>query len=707
MHRIKDIIAAFSERIRRAVARWWGGIGCRVSFVMSAALVMVAVMIGTFFFWQAKKSLDEEIRNRALYLAADLSALIGDDIITGNRFEIYKKITPPFIASEDIPSGKDLLYVMVYKHNCDLLIGSSATEVFFNSDSYFYTIPSEHNIVKDDVSLSCDTVQVKEPVFQIKKTGVYDLTFPVFAGSEKIGYVRVGLSGQRYATKFSAITKKAFAALVVILIIGLAFSQIIAVGITKPILQLSDAAEKFSRQNWDSTLQFKGRDEISKLGQTFNRMALTLKQRELSLSRGNKDLFLLHTAGLDLMESLDRDALLVKIAARAEDLVRADTTAVAVTNTGGRMLKYMGVFGSKASMFKKMDMPLEAAGIYNWLACYGTPLLITEAQTDFRLDTALMKSHGIKCVMTVPLWSSNTMTGLLTAVNKKGGGCFDKHDLRLFTVFSNLAGAALQNASLYTDLMSKMNELRSAQEQLVHSTKMAAIGELAANVAHEVNNPLTSVLGYTTHLLKTPDLPESSRRLLAMMEQETLRVRKIIRNLLDFSRQKTSWMQPGDLLVPLRETSAFVKGAAESSAIALHEEYNGTPVVVNMDANEMKQVFINIINNAMQAMPKGGQLWIRLKIVQENEALVEFVDTGVGIARENMRKIFEPFFSTKENGDGTGLGLSISYRIVQNHGGRIEVESRPGAGTTFKVYLPLHRKPDYSRTIGRQGAGKP
>ena len=123
----------------------------------------------------------------------------------------------------------------------------------------------------------------------------------------------------------------------------------------------------------------------------------------------------------------------------------------------------------------------------------------------------LMKSLGIKCIMTIPLWSSNTMTGLLTAVNKKGGACFDKQDLRLFTVFSNLAGAALQNASLYTDLMGKMNELRSAQEQLVHSTKMAAIGELAANVAHEVNNPLTSVLGYTTHLLKTLDLPESSK----------------------------------------------------------------------------------------------------------------------------------------------------------------------------------------------------
>jgi signal transduction histidine kinase len=288
-----------------------------------------------------------------------------------------------------------------------------------------------------------------------------------------------------------------------------------------------------------------------KLGQAFNRMAFTLKQRELSLSRGNKDLFILHTAGLDLMESLDLEALLVKIAARAEDLVRADTTAVAVISTSDRMLKYLGVFGSKAKTLQSMEMPFEAGGIYNWLACYGTPLLIPEAQADFRLDSGLMKSLGIKSIMAIPLWSSNMMTGLLTAVNKKGGSSFDKQDLRLFTVFSNLAGAALENASLYTDLMGKMNELRSAQVQLVHSTKMAAIGELAANIAHEVNNPLTSVLGYTTHLLKTLDLPESPKRI-SMMSRD-LRY-KIIRNLLIFpSETSDAACRPP----PLKETTAL------------------------------------------------------------------------------------------------------------------------------------------------------
>ncbi len=690
---IKNILSRLTKRIQDVGERWWGGVGCRVSFFMSAALILVAVLVGAFFFWQGEKALDAEVRGRALYVAKDLSVLTVDDIITGNRLGIYKKLLPPFAADEDTLSGSDLSYIMVYNHNGKLLIGSSATEVFLDRDPYFHIIPFDKRVVPTDTELSSEATRTQKPFFALKNPGICDLTFPVMSGSARVGFIRVGISGQRYSEKFSNIFKRGVFALFGILLVGVAFSQIIALGITRPLSQLSAAIEKFSHQNWDSPVPVKGRDEISKLGHAFNQMASTLKQRELSLARGNKDLFILHTAGLDLMESLDLEALLIKIATRAEDLIRADTTSITIVDDKDRTLKYLGVYGNKAKVLRDMDMPLESGGIYNWLACYGTPLLIPEAQADFRLDRGLMKAFGINCIMTVPLWSKNTMTGLLTAVNKKGGTCFDKQDLRLFTVFSNLAGAALQNASLYTDLVAKMNELRSAQEQLVQSTKMAAIGELAANVAHEVNNPLTSVLGYTTHLLKTLDLPDSPKRILSMMEQETLRVRKIIRNLLDFSRQKTSWMRPSDVVSPLKETVAFVQGAAESSSVRIHEEYDGSPVMVTMDINEMKQVFINIINNAFQAMPQGGDLYVRVTPPDDEEVVIEFADTGTGISPENLKKIFEPFFSTKDNGDGTGLGLSISYRIVKNHGGRIEVESNRDRGTVFKVILPLSKKP--------------
>ena len=683
-----SIIAVTKSRLRLAVHLWWGGIGCRVSFFMAIALILVATVIGAFFFWEGKKTLDAEMRGRALYVARELSALIVDDIITGNRHEIYKKLSPPFIANEDSLSRSSLLYLMVYNRNCELLIGSTATEVFFNSDSYFYTIPSAKSTVRDAALLSRDLKQVYEPVFVITKDGVYDVTLPVLMGNEQVGYIRAGISGKRYEQNFMGTMKKGAIALFCILLVGMAFSQIIAHGISKPILRLSDAAGKLSQQNWETQFPVEGSDEISKLGYAFNQMALTLKEREESLSRGNRDLFILHTSGLDLMESLDLDSLRDKILARAEDLVRADTTAVSIIDSSDPMLRYLGVYGNKAKVIQELEMPIEAGGIYNWLVSYGTPLLIPDAQDDYRLDSELMKSLGIKSIMTVPLWSSNRMTGILTAVNKTGGASFDKHDLRLYTVYSSLVAAALQNASLYSDLKGKMDELKMAQEQLVHSTKMAAIGELSANVAHEINNPLTSVLGYTTHLLKTLDLPEAPRRILGMMEQETLRVRKIIRNLLDFARQKPSWMQPADVSLPLRETVALVQGVADKAAVMIHEDFPRAPVMVVMDHNEIKQVFINIVNYAIQAMPRGGDLRISLVGNRSHETMIEFSDTGIGIPAEHLGKIFEPFFSTKDSGDGTGLGLSISYRIVRNHGGRIETESTVGRGTTFRVFLP-------------------
>ena len=651
---------------------------------MTAALVLVALLVGVFFYLEGRKALEAEIKNRALYVAKELAALTTDDIITGNQNALAQKVPFPFTTNEESLSGSALQYLVIYNRTCELLIGSTDAEVFFNGRSYFYSLPSVNGTTRDQVPLACDSQQTAAPVFQSKKNGAYDLTLPVLSGNERVGFIRVGISDRQYEHKVSGIMKKSVVALLGIILVGIAFSQIIARSITKRVTLLSEAADKLSRQNWGNPIPIQGSDELSRLGDTFNRMALTLKNREASLSQGNRDLFILHTAGLDLMESLDIDTLLAKISARTEDLVQAETISLFAVDRSDRMMKYQGVFGNKAKAIQELETPIEAGGILNWLVSYGTPLLIPDAQADFRLDSALMKSIGVKSIMTVPLWSANVMTALLTAINKKGGSGFDQHDLRLFTVFSSLAAAALQNASLYSDLNEKMNELKTAQEQLLHSTKMAAIGELSANIAHEINNPLTTVLGYTSHLLKITDLPDSPRRILGLMEQETLRVRKITRSLLDFAHRRQSWMQPGDLSQPLRETVVLVQGIAGKNSVVIHEDYPAVPALVNMDHNEMKQVCINIINNAFQAMPQGGDLRIRLDASLDGEVFIEVADTGSGIAPENLDKIFEPFFSTKDTGNGTGLGLSISYRIVHNHGGRIEVESKPGKGYCFQ-----------------------
>jgi signal transduction histidine kinase len=676
-----------ADKVRLIASQWWGGIGCRVAFFMSLAIFLVVMLIGVIVLWEGRRAQEAEIRGKAFTIASFYARLAVNDIITENQFELYRITMAAFIADHGSDKEQDLVYLAVYNRKGQLLFGKTPEGIITAKDPAGRPGQARTGTVPRSIDVGPQTSS--EPHFLRLNERTYEYTLPVLVDDVPVGIVTLGISAQRVQERFGLFATKTISLVLAVLLLGLFFSQIIAAGINRPIARLNAAIDALGRQNWKTPIPIQGRDELSRMANAFNQMALTLKERETSLSRGNRDLFLLHTAGLDLMEGLDLDTLLGKIASRAEDLVKADTTAVAAVDRNSRTLRYLGASGSKARIMKDLAMPLEAGGVFNWIASYGTPLLIQDAQADFRLDAAQMRTLGVRSLIAIPLWSSNTMMAILSVVNKKDGDVFDKQDFRLFTVFSNLAGAALQNAFLYADLKHKINELSSAQQQLLHSTKMAAIGELAANVAHEINNPLTSVLGYTSHLLKTLEVSEESRHKLRTIEQETLRVRKIIRNLLDFSRQRASRMQRGDLLQPLRETASLLRGAADAAAVRIVEDYPESPVMLNMDHDEIKQVFINLMNNALHAMPAGGELRIRVDTGRDNACRVEFSDTGHGIPAENLGKIFEPFFSTKGSGDGTGLGLSISYRIVQNHGGRIEVESEVGRGSRFRVVLPL------------------
>lgn len=235
--------------------------------------------------------------------------------------------------------------------------------------------------------------------------------------------------------------------------------------------------------------------------------------------------------------------------------------------------------------------------------------------------------------------------------------------------------------------------LHQSQRQLVQSTKLAAIGELATNIAYEVNNPLAGVLGYAGLLLKSDDIPADKKEQLKTIERETLRAREILKNLLDFARRKPPLLVKTDMCGLVRDTLELVKGQARVAGIVITADCPDGLPPVSVDVDEMKQVFVNLINNAFFAMPNGGSFIIRC--VSGKDAggrdieAVEFIDSGIGIPEAHLDKIFDPFFTTRIEGEGTGLGLSISYMVVHNHGGRIEVESKVGEGSTFRVVLPV------------------
>ncbi len=231
-------------------------------------------------------------------------------------------------------------------------------------------------------------------------------------------------------------------------------------------------------------------------------------------------------------------------------------------------------------------------------------------------------------------------------------------------------------------------ELRRTQAQLVQSARMAAVGELAAGVAHELNNPLTPVLGLAEFVLKKDCLDDAARRDLTIIAAEARRAREIVLNLLDFARQAEPNRQQADVNQIVRETMALIRSHLESNGVAVEEHYDpGLPLLL-LDTTRLKQVWFNLFVNALQAMPHGGRLAVTTGR-QGGHVVVRVADTGVGIPVDVLPHVFEPFYTTRPVGQGTGLGLSVSLGIIRDHEGSIEVDSREGEGTTFAVWLPV------------------
>jgi two-component system NtrC family sensor kinase len=243
--------------------------------------------------------------------------------------------------------------------------------------------------------------------------------------------------------------------------------------------------------------------------------------------------------------------------------------------------------------------------------------------------------------------------------------------------------------------------------KLLQSEKQASVGKLAGGVAHEINNPLTGIFTFTHMLLKRKDIPEEVRQDLETIAQETERVRKIVKGLLDFSRQTELDRELMDINRLVRYTMSLVENQALIKGVSLSFEPGEGLPMVTVDRNQMQSVFLNIIMNALDATEPGGSITLATQMgvsaSKPDQKGIEIVctDTGCGIPPENLDKLFDPFFTTKDVGQGTGLGLSVSYGIVERHGGTIWVQSQVGRGSTFTVWLPIEEQGVGDENIGR------
>jgi len=284
----------------------------------------------------------------------------------------------------------------------------------------------------------------------------------------------------------------------------------------------------------------------------------------------------------------------------------------------------------------------------------------------------------------------------------------DERDLRLWKLAINnedtpsqlntgedvglLQHTVLELQQTQQELQARISAQREAEARLIQAAKLAAVGEMAAGIAHELNNPLTSVVGFTELALDELPVDSTVRDDLELVLKEARRARSVVRRLLDFARQADSVRVKADINEIVDDVLMLTKHLMQTSNVKSEIRLGENLSWVSVDRNQIKQVVINLVNNALYAMPMGG------RIVVETQEQVRYGrkwltllvrDSGVGIPPENLERIFEPFFTTRGDRGGTGLGLSVTYGIVTDHGGMIEVESQLRIGSTFIVWLPL------------------
>ena len=332
------------------------------------------------------------------------------------------------------------------------------------------------------------------------------------------------------------------------------------------------------------------------------------------------------------------------------------------------------------------------------------PFIVEDASRDPRVNRGLINFLDVKSFAAVPLLSREKVLGGIAADNLVSQRSITEKKLQSLMIFANQAALALENALMYEELRAFSSqlgervkratlELEETQRQLFQSEKLAALGKLSAGIAHEIRNPLTSIKILIHSLVDEMATPASREKDLAVIETEIEQVNKIIKQFLDFARPRPPSLEPIDVRKVLEETLALIVYEMEAQEVSLEREYAPGLPPVPMDREQMKQVFLNLLLNAIQAMEQGGKLKVATALKHPvpgtnrgSFAKISFQDTGKGIPEDVKGKVFEPFYSTKEG--GIGLGLSIAQRIVEEHGGEIGLESSPGKGTVFYLTIP-------------------
>lgn len=704
----------------RPTRRWFR---LSVAGVLTISMTLIVALLMAFTTYldirRERAIFHQELQERGLLLASTLDSLLSDYIYS-------QDITALDEIAAIFSSQPGIEYFEIYTPDGRLLVASFSAEA-----------PAP---AAGPLPPPTDTGR---PTFHYQGD-LLNITSAVTAGSEVVALVRFGFSMASLSSKEREIALEHLQQAAIVIVIGIGLAFLIARHFIRPVRRLAWATEKIARGDLDLDISRDERrnDEIGDLAFAFGQMARALgsSRRQLEyMLKVEQEKALQFQALKDVAElglsDRPRDELLQLLLERIVWAHHADGGSIFLHNEASGTLERLAVTG--VASYNLTPAPIRPGqGVVGQVLEKGQPVVIDDVPRSTMVMDQKFKELGVQTLVSSPLKVADRVIGTVS-LHYTSPHYIDQHQLSMIELMAERVAQVIERARLLElerqrtlelaraneENLAMMRELRLAQARNVQSAKMAAVGQLAAGIAHEINNPLSSIVGFAQlgqqRLLARSGKPlEASdianlERYLRYIESEARRCGHIVSKLLSFVRVPMDQMEPTDLNTLVEHSLELTSNQMKLAGTRLRKELASDLPLVNANATNMVQVFTNIIINATKAMPGGGELTVisRAAAPASNgkPTMVEvlFRDTGVGIPEENMAKLFEPFFTTSQPGSGTGLGLYVCYQVVQQHNGEIEVESEPGKGSTFTIKLPIALDQTPSKRDGKAGEASP
>ncbi|OGR83942.1 MAG: hypothetical protein A2901_06590 [Elusimicrobia bacterium RIFCSPLOWO2_01_FULL_54_10] len=613
----------------------------KIKFIIfnTALIVLITFGLGALFIVTVKGMLNKEMEKRGLDLGRALAEKSGFGFALRPESEILEAIQEIMQRDQILSARVSDARGKIIAHSDIREVGKMVPPQSASQLSYGKNKGSGSYI---DVNLPIEGVEIRDDDFLIPDdpAGKKDQDETIVLGN-----AQVLMSLERVETFIRSLTATLAAIILGAALLVMAFVFHILKVFLSPLQALKKGVDMLGAGNLDHRVQISTKDEIADLARSFNQMAENLIHTTVSKGELQKS--------LDLLKRKEQDLRLFRgLIDRSNDgIFVVDPETSRMIDVNEKACANLGYTREELCRMKVTDISPNVSDELAWKA---------HAQEVKRKDYVVLE-----------------------IIHKRKDGS-------TYPVEINVKFIRLEDKEFFLAVGRDLTDRRKMQAQVMQSEKMSAVGQLAAGVAHEINNPLGVIIGFAQGLVNRLKPGDSYEMPVKSIEREALRCKNLVQDLLTFSRTSVGDREPQDLTHILESAVTLVETRAKMGKVTIEKVLSKDIPKVLCNQNQIQQVIINLANNAFDAMPDGGKLKISAHLIEENPlswVSLKITDSGAGISSEALPKIFEPFFTTKEVGKGTGLGLSLVYEIIKKHSGTVEVTSRPGE-TEFHIKLP-------------------